>query len=259
MAELKLLGAWPSPFSFRVIWALKLKGIPYEYIEEDLSNKSPLLLQHNPVYKKIPVLLHAGKPICESMIILEYIEEFWPQNPLLPFDPFQRAIARFWVKFADDKILAMWMVYRTSGKEQEKAMKETFEMLRVIEEHALGSTKFFGGEEIGIVDIAFGQIAEWLGVIEEIVGVKLLEDRKFPRLHAWILNFKEVPVIRDNLPDHHDMFVFFKRVIRTPWLQCHTAEYRYACDTQRAMPSSAPRACVAKHPLALASEGPRSR
>ncbi|KAF5466207.1 hypothetical protein F2P56_016156 [Juglans regia] len=214
MAELKLLGSWPSPFSYRVIWALKLKGIPYEYIDEDLSNKSPLLLQHNPVYKKIPVLLHAGKPICESLIILEYIEELWPQNPLLPFDPLQRAIARFWVKFADDKIPAMWIVYRSSGKEQEKAMKDTVEMLRVIEEHALGSKKFFGGEEIGIVDIAFGQIAEWLGVIEEIVGVKLLEDHTFPRLHAWILNFKEVPVIRDNLPDHHEMFVVFKSLRR---------------------------------------------
>jgi glutathione S-transferase len=44
--------------------------------------------------------------------------------------------------------------------------------------------KFFGGDNIGIVDITFGQIAQWLGVIEEVVGVKMLEAHKFPRLHA---------------------------------------------------------------------------
>ena len=102
--EVKLLGGITTRFSFRIQWALKLKGVEYEYVTEDLKNKSPMLLKYNPVHKQVPVLVHNGKPFCESLVILEYIDEVWKQNPLLPRDPEERATARFWAKFADEKV-----------------------------------------------------------------------------------------------------------------------------------------------------------
>lgn len=103
--ELVILDCWVSPFCLRVKIALTEKGLEYEARAEDLfGGKSDLLLNSNPIYKKVPVFLHNGKPICESTIIVNYIDETWPSPPLLPPSSYERAHARFWADFIDKKV-----------------------------------------------------------------------------------------------------------------------------------------------------------
>jgi glutathione S-transferase len=107
-SEVKLLGAWPSPFVMRPRIALNIKAVEYDFLEETFGSKSQLLLQSNPVHKKVPVLIHADKPICESLIIVQYIDEVWTSAPsILPSDPYDRAIQRFWAAYVDDKVLIL--------------------------------------------------------------------------------------------------------------------------------------------------------
>lgn len=209
--ELKLLGAWGSSFSRRVEIALKIKGVEYEYLEEDVfQNKSDLLLQYNPMHKKVPVLVHNGKPIAESLVILEYIDETWKDNPILPRDPYERAMARFWAKFLDEKCRpALWKSYTSVGPEREKAHEEACELLSTLEGELKGK-KFFGGETVGFVDIVANFIGHWVGPFQEAVGVDLLTEDKFPMLCKWAEEFKNCPVIKENLPPRDKILAFFK-------------------------------------------------
>ncbi|KAK7860125.1 glutathione transferase gst 23, partial [Quercus suber] len=91
-------------------------------------------------------------------------------------------------------------------EEQEKATKEACrQLLKITEDHGLGEKKFFGGNKIGLADLAFGWLSAWLEVMEEVVGVKLMEANSFPRLEAWTKSFKEDPMIKENLPDRDEI------------------------------------------------------
>ncbi|OMO64523.1 hypothetical protein CCACVL1_21692 [Corchorus capsularis] len=207
--EVKLFKTWSTPFGLRITWALQLKGISYEAIDEDLSNKSALLLQYNPVYKKVPVLVHNGKPISESIVILEYIDETWKQNPILPEDPLERANARFWAKFSDEKLIpSVWSAFTKEGKEREEAMDASLENLKFVEEELKGK-KFFGGEKLGLADIVFGWLGNLLPIFEEVSGLKLLDDR-FPSLLAWTKELSELPVVKYNWPPHDKMIIKYQ-------------------------------------------------
>ncbi|KAK4380446.1 hypothetical protein RND71_002308 [Anisodus tanguticus] len=67
-SSIKVLGTRPTPFVNRVEIGLNIKSVEYEFITEDMFNKSELLLKSNPVHKKIPVLIHGDNPILREAI-----------------------------------------------------------------------------------------------------------------------------------------------------------------------------------------------
>ncbi|CAN4103064.1 unnamed protein product [Withania somnifera] len=207
--ELILLDFWPSMFGMRLRIALAEKEVNYEYKEEDLRNKSPLLLQMNPIHKKIPVLIHNGKPICESIIAVQYIDEVWKDKaPLLPSDPYDRAQARFWAHYVDKKFYdSSRKVWSTKGEEQEAAKNDFIECLQVLE-GTLGDKPFFGGDSFGFVDIALIGFYSWFDAYETYGNFSTKAE--FPKFVTWAKRCMQRDSVAKSLPDQHKVLEFVK-------------------------------------------------
>ncbi|XWS69717.1 hypothetical protein CRYUN_Cryun04dG0203000 [Craigia yunnanensis] len=181
-SEVVLIGTWVSGYCIRVELALKLKGIPYEYVEEDLENKSQLLLQCNPVHKKVPVLVHNGKSISESLItFIVDVNEIVFDHQILP---------------------VTLTIVLSEGKEREKAIEDYNELLKVIEEGIEDfPTKypFFNGHSLGFLDIIVGTIKCNYHVFHEAVTV-IIEPTKHPSFFSWVAALKEHPLVKEIPP-----------------------------------------------------------
>lgn len=217
MEEIKLLGYWASPFSVRIEIALKLKGIPYEYLEQEIPvRNSPGIVKYNPIHKKVPVFLHNGKPIVESLVILEYIDETWKDGtPLLPKDPYQRAVARFWAKFIDEKCLPeiLKFCYGDNYEEKMKAMGELHDLLKHLENELMkDNNNLFGGEitQVGYMEIVSILITNWIGVMQEALEVNILNKEEFPNICGWADKVNSCNFIKENLPPREKLLEFYK-------------------------------------------------
>ncbi|KAK1267182.1 Glutathione S-transferase U9 [Acorus gramineus] len=211
--ELKLHGLWASPFCTRVELALKLKGVQYEYIQEDLNKKSDALLRYNPIHKMVPVLVHDGQPIVESLVILEYIDETWKEHRLMPKDPHRRARIWFWADYFDKKFTpACNGIIMQKGEEQEKAIKEFKEHLSTLEqgmeEEFPPGQPFFNGETLGLLDLVVCSTCRWFTVLGELVGTSLVNKETTPLIFSWIQSFMELQIVEDTLPQQEKLLAY---------------------------------------------------
>lgn len=207
---MRLYGMWASPFCLEVEVALKLKGIAFEYVQENLQEKSESLLRHNPIYQTVPVLVHHGRPVLESLVILEYVEDTWKEYPpaLLPTtDPYKRSRVRFWLKFFYDKFVPPCRsIVVTKGEQQQEAIRASKESLRILEEGVgkdfPSETPFFHGATPGLLDIVVGSTWCWIRLLGELTGVELVSEETTPLLCRRLEAFEELPAVKESQPPH---------------------------------------------------------
>ncbi|KAK6922209.1 hypothetical protein RJ641_012716, partial [Dillenia turbinata] len=186
-------------------------GVKYEHKEDDLWNKSDLLLKLNPVHKKIPVLVHNGKPVCESLVAVQYIDEVWKdRSPLLPSRPFDRAHARFWADYIDQKVYQLGKkVTRAKGVVHEAGKKEFIECLKLLEGE-LGDRPYFGGDTFGYVDVALVPFYSRFGAYETFGNFSI--EAECPKLVAWAKRCMDRESVSKSLPDQRKVIEHVTRV-----------------------------------------------
>jgi len=188
MSNPTLYSARACPFAHRTRLVLAEKGVAFELVEIDLTNK-PAWFGNVSLYGKVPALEHEGQRIVESAVINEYIEETFPAPRLLPAEPARRALARIWIDFANTRLAAAYtkVVFGASEAERESAKPELSAALERLEQEALGKLSGNGpywlGSEPSLVDFTFYPWFERLPALEQHSGFRL--PSSLERLQRW--------------------------------------------------------------------------
>jgi glutathione S-transferase len=176
------------PFCARVRIVLAEKGVEYEGVQIDLTDRPAWLYEKNPL-GKVPVLEEDAFLLPESQVIMEYLEERYPEPSLLPADPGERALARLWVEQFDDLLGRDYYAVRRGDEDARERLDGRLDAL----DAALDATPFLGGGEYGLADIGY---VPWVLRAREIFGVDL--DRR-PSLVAWLDRLLERPAVAAEL------------------------------------------------------------
>ncbi|PSB23745.1 glutathione S-transferase family protein [Stenomitos frigidus] len=188
MAEIEIYSAALCPFAHRSRLTLLEKGIPFKLIEIDLQNKPKNFKEISP-YGKVPVLKRGDQRVWESTIINEYLDETFPDPPLLPKKTIHRAQARLWINFADTRLFAASgkLLYSSEPQNYAAVAKELTEHLQFIEQEGLQKMSADGpywfGKEISLVDLTYYPFFEQWAVLEHFRGVQF--PTGLDRLKQW--------------------------------------------------------------------------
>jgi glutathione S-transferase len=134
MSKLVLYDFGNSVCCQKVRITLRAKGLGWEAIGVDLFKSE----QYDPKYLKlnpkgvVPTLVHEGKPVIESTLICEYIDEAFPQSPqLIPSDPWRQSRMRLWSKMVDEGLhegvteISFSAMFRERMKNMSETIRET--------------------------------------------------------------------------------------------------------------------------------------
>ena len=179
---MKIVSFKICPFVQRVTALLEAKGVEYELEFISLSDKPQWFLDISP-NAQVPLLItDEGEALFESDAIVEYIEEVYP--PLRPnLSPVEKARERAWSYLATKHYLPQCGAQRSADQdiltERSQKLNKVFDTI----EAQLGDTRFFAGDEIGLVDVAWLVLLHRACIIEQKSGYDFLGSR--PKLKAW--------------------------------------------------------------------------
>jgi glutathione S-transferase len=175
--------------SIRARWTLQELGVDFEAVTVDLragENRRPEFLAINPA-GKLPVLVDGDRVITESVAIVLYLAEKYPQRRLFPSDPAGRAEAFRWLLFVATELeQPLWRIARNTAIYPEAdrqpsdvaiARRDFGDMVPVLEEH-MRDREFVVGDHATVVDFVTAYTLDWANMVD------LLDQA--PRLRAYM-------------------------------------------------------------------------
>jgi len=185
---LTLDDALRCPYCARVRMVLAEKDLPYETVPIELENRPAWLIAKNPPHGRVPVLDDDGWVLPESSVICEYLDERYPEPPLLPADPGERAAVRLLVFRFDDVGKPYYALRRGEAGAEERLVASLAELGAILE-----TTPYLTGRAFGLADIAY---VPWVIRAQSMLGVDLAP---YPALGRWLDRLTSRPSVAAEL------------------------------------------------------------
>jgi glutathione S-transferase len=183
---LTLYDAARCPYCARVRIVLAEKGIEFESVEIDLADRPAWIYEKNST-GRVPVVEEDGWTLPESSVIMEYLEERYPDPPLLAADAADRGLARLWI-FRHDTFTTPYYALRRG----EAAAGEAFEQqLHRLDMALQQEGPWLGGQQYGLADIAY---VPWILRARTMLGIDL---DPHPGLADWLDRLVERPAVAE--------------------------------------------------------------
>jgi RNA polymerase-associated protein len=184
---LTLYDAARCPYCARVRIVLFEKRVEFESVEIDLANRPGWIYEKNAT-GRVPVVEEDAWVLPESAVIMEYLEERYPEPPLLAADPADRARARLWIFRHDDFTKPYYALRRG-----EDGAAERFDAALAALDAALAELPWLGGGDYGLADIAY---VPWVLRARDMLGVPLAS---FPAVSAWLERLAARPAVAEEV------------------------------------------------------------
>ncbi|TVP87093.1 MAG: glutathione S-transferase family protein [Thioalkalivibrio sp.] len=195
------------PFVQRSVITLKHKQVPFELTFIDLNDLPDWFREKSPTGKVPLLLVDRDTPVFESAVISEYVDEIAPPR-LLPEDPLERALARAWIAFASDMIMAMhhWMTAPTEEAFRE-ARDAAAKGLRRMEAQCQADP-CFSGSEFSLLDATLAPVLMRYDLLQDPESP--WQPGEYPQLARWWQHVSELPEVKDStIEDFRERLIRF--------------------------------------------------
>jgi glutathione S-transferase len=176
---------FPPTRALRVRWVLQELEAPCELVTVDMGageHKRPAFLALNPA-GKLPVLVDGDLVLTESMAIVLYLADKYPEKGLMPADPKLRAEVNQWLFFVATELeQPLWRIRRQtafyapdkrSDADVEMARAEFAAMAAVAEAHMEGR-EFVVGDVVTVADFMLAHVLDWAKITGLLTGLPVL-------------------------------------------------------------------------------------
>jgi glutathione S-transferase len=198
------------PFAQRALLALSAKGIEHDVINCCLGPNKPQFLKDANPNGEVPVLLHDGNILYESDIIVEYVDEVFPQGrKLCPTDALSLAKGRILIKNFGSKVIPRF--YKTLHDPNDENRDNLLNALDAWVEKPLRQlgTPFFGGQDYNFVDVNNWPWLERLDALQELNLVVALDKDRFPKFLEYAKRMKAAPGISELVHTPEEFKTFY--------------------------------------------------